>query len=56
MVMIRKIMEIMKDKSPYGIAKHGAFLTPVKHPRQATRRATIPMAMFPPPIPASLTP
>lgn len=56
--IMRKTTVTTKDKSPYGIAKHGFFLAPVKHPRQATITPIIPMASIPPPIafPASVNP
>jgi len=47
----RKIMVMMKVKIPYGIAKHGFFLAPVRHPRHAIIRPKIPMTIFPAPIP-----
>jgi len=54
----RKIIVIMKDKSPYGIAKHAIFFFPVKHPRQATKSPTIPIPIIPLPMafPASVNP
>jgi hypothetical protein len=50
--IIRKTIATMNVKIPYGIAKHGFFILPVAHPRRAMRIPTIPMTMFPFPIPA----
>jgi len=43
----RKMIVMMKDKSPYGIAKQKFLVFPVKHPRHAIRRPTTPSAIAP---------